>query len=50
MRFADYLEKKLKQTFTREAKLKLYLWIRILKTRILKQSLNDSSPILETFF
>lgn len=50
LRFVDYLEMKLEQNFTSEAKLKLYLWIRILKTRIVKQPTIDSNPTIQMLF
>lgn len=49
--FINYLEKRLKQRFNDTAKLKLYLWIQILKTRVNAHDENTqvTDPILSYF-
>lgn len=51
LQFVMYLEKQLKQTLSNTAKVKLYLWIRILKTRVAVQDKNSqqTEPIIANF-
>lgn len=50
LNFVSYLEKQLNQKLGKNSKVRLYLWIRILKMRVSVQSTsNDEDQILESF-